>query len=145
MLWCHDFFCLFCFVFAFLGLRPWQMEVPSLGIKSELQLRAYTTAIATPDPSCIWDLNHNSTAMPDPKPTGQGQGFNPHTHGYSCDLFLLCHDGNLDVTIFNGINCFQFFLCCYAMKLRKTTERKTKFFEAENWEKIDRSNPGGLL
>ena len=32
------------------------MEVPRLGVKSELQLLAYTTATATPDPSHICDL-----------------------------------------------------------------------------------------
>ena len=33
------------------------MEVPWLGVESELQLPAYATAIATPDPSCIHDLH----------------------------------------------------------------------------------------
>ena len=32
------------------------MEVPGLGVGSELQLPAYTTATATPDLSCICDL-----------------------------------------------------------------------------------------
>uniref|UniRef100_A0A8D1MKD3 Uncharacterized protein n=1 Tax=Sus scrofa TaxID=9823 RepID=A0A8D1MKD3_PIG len=36
------------------------MEVPRLGIKSELPLLAYTTATATPDPSQICDLHHSS-------------------------------------------------------------------------------------
>ena len=36
------------------------MEVPRLGTESELQLAAYTTATATPDPSCICDLHHSS-------------------------------------------------------------------------------------
>ena len=36
------------------------MEVPRLGVKSELQLPAYTTATATQDPSCICDLHYNS-------------------------------------------------------------------------------------
>ena len=31
------------------------MEVPRLGVESELQLPAYTTATAAPDLSCIWD------------------------------------------------------------------------------------------
>ena len=31
------------------------MEVPRLGVDSELQLQAYTTAIATPDLSCVCD------------------------------------------------------------------------------------------
>ena len=36
------------------------MEVPTLGIKLELQLRAYTTATATWDLSHVCDLHHNS-------------------------------------------------------------------------------------
>ena len=43
-------------------------EVPRLGIKSEPQLLAYTTATATatPDPSCIYGLRPQIKAMPDP-------------------------------------------------------------------------------
>ena len=33
------------------------MEIPGLGVKSELPLPAYTTATATPDLSHIWDLH----------------------------------------------------------------------------------------
>ena len=36
------------------------MEVPRLGIESELQLLAYTTAIATRDPSHVCNLQHCS-------------------------------------------------------------------------------------
>ena len=36
------------------------MEVSSLGVKSELELLAYTIATATQDPSCICDLHHSS-------------------------------------------------------------------------------------
>ena len=36
------------------------MEVPRLGVKLELQLPAYATAIATQDPSHVCDLHHNS-------------------------------------------------------------------------------------
>ena len=39
-----------------LGLHQQHMEVPRLGVKSELQLPAYATAMATQDPSCIFDL-----------------------------------------------------------------------------------------
>ena len=35
-------------LFFFLGPRLWHMEVPRLGVKSELQLLAYTTSTATP-------------------------------------------------------------------------------------------------
>ena len=36
------------------------MEIPRLGVESELQLLAYTTTIATQDPSHVWDLHHGS-------------------------------------------------------------------------------------
>ena len=43
--------------FFFLGLHQQHMEVPGLEVKSELQLPAHTTAIATPRPSHICDLH----------------------------------------------------------------------------------------
>ena len=69
LFWCVDF--LLCphmvegvrelsFIFFFLGPHLQHMEVPGLGVESELQLSAYTTAMATPDPSCICDLLHSS-------------------------------------------------------------------------------------
>ena len=36
------------------------MEVPRLGVQLELQLPAYTTATATPDPSLSCKLHHSS-------------------------------------------------------------------------------------
>ena len=36
------------------------MEIPGLGVKSELQLPAYTTATARQDPSHVCDLRHSS-------------------------------------------------------------------------------------
>ena len=47
------------FFLLFLGPHPWHMEVPRLGVQSELQLPAYTTATATRGPSCIFDLHHS--------------------------------------------------------------------------------------
>ena len=34
------------FIYCFLGLHPWHIEAPSLGVELELQLPAYTTATA---------------------------------------------------------------------------------------------------
>ena len=48
------------FFFVFEWPLPWHMEVPRLGVESELQLPAYATATATPDPSHICDLHHSS-------------------------------------------------------------------------------------
>ena len=36
------------------------MEVPRLGVESELQLPAYTTATATRDPNLVFNLHHSS-------------------------------------------------------------------------------------
>ena len=59
-IWCkfigHSYFYLF---FWLLGLYSRHMEVPRLGVESELQLPAYATATATPDPSCVCDLHHS--------------------------------------------------------------------------------------
>ena len=58
------FFLFFCF-FVFLGLHPQHMEVPRLGVESELQLPTYATAMAMQDLSHICDLPQ-FMAMPDP-------------------------------------------------------------------------------
>ena len=50
----------------FLGPHSRHMEVPRLGVESELQLLAYTTATATRDLTHIWDLHHNSRPRPNP-------------------------------------------------------------------------------
>ena len=44
------------FSFFFLELHLVHMEVPGLGLESELQLLVYVTAIAMQDLSCICDL-----------------------------------------------------------------------------------------
>ena len=54
------FLFLFLFFFCFLGSHLWQMEVPRLGVKSELQLLGYTTATTMQDPSCVCNLHHIS-------------------------------------------------------------------------------------
>ena len=47
---------------CFLGLRPRHMEVPGLGVESELQLLANATATATKDLSHVCDLHtHHSS------------------------------------------------------------------------------------
>ena len=60
----NPLFPLFFFFPFFLGPHPWHMEVPRLGVESELQPLAYATATATPDSSCIGDLHHSSRQCP---------------------------------------------------------------------------------
>ena len=45
--------------FCFLGLHPQHMEVPRLGVESELQPLAYTIATAMQDLSRIFNLQHS--------------------------------------------------------------------------------------
>ena len=47
-------------LFVFLGLHPRHVEVPWLGVKSELYSLAYATATATPDPSWVCNLHYCS-------------------------------------------------------------------------------------
>ena len=44
----------------FLGPHPRHMEIPRLGVESELPLLVYATATATQDPSHICDLQQSS-------------------------------------------------------------------------------------
>ena len=39
-------------------IKNWRFGVPRLGVKSELQLPVYTTAIAMLDPSRVCNLHH---------------------------------------------------------------------------------------
>ena len=50
----------FFFFFLLLGPHPWHMEVPRLGVKSDLEPPAYTAATAMQDLSRICDLHHSS-------------------------------------------------------------------------------------
>ena len=73
---------LFCFFFGlsvFFRATPWHMEVPRLGVQSELQPPAYTRATAMPDPSHVCDLHPSSR---------QHRILNPQSKGrdWTCNL-----------------------------------------------------------
>ena len=65
-------FCFF-FFFGFLGPHPQHKESPSLGVESELQLLAYSTATAMPDPSHVCDLHHSSGQCRPPNPLSKAR------------------------------------------------------------------------
>ena len=97
------------FSFCFLGPLLQHMEVPRLGVTSELQLPAYTTTTAMQDPSCVCDLHHSSwQGIPE-----WGQGWNPHPHGYWSGLFPLNHIGNSYFYFLKLKNYFFFLFCCF--------------------------------
>ena len=78
------------FFFVFLGPHPRHMEVPRLGVESELQLPAYAIATATPDLSRTCKLHHSSWQRRILNPRGQGS--NLHPHGYWLGLLPLSHN-----------------------------------------------------
>ena len=57
---CSFFIYFYFYLFVSLGPHPWHMEVPRLGVESELLLLAYARATAMPDPSRVCDLHHSS-------------------------------------------------------------------------------------
>ena len=74
-------------LFYFLGPHPQHMEVPRLGVESELQLLAYTRAIATWDPSRICNLHHSARQcwIPDPLSEAKDQ-----TRMDTSRIYFLC-------------------------------------------------------
>jgi len=80
------------------------MEVPRLGVKSELQLPAYTTATATPDPSRIFDLRHSSWQCCIFNPLSEPRGGTCILMDTGGVLNLLGHNGNSKKFIFLNEN-----------------------------------------
>ena len=68
------------------------MEVPRLGVESELQLLSYTTATATPDPSHVCDLHRTSW---------QRRILNPlsEARDWTCNLMATTQDCYLKATV----------------------------------------------
>ena len=80
------------------------MEIPRLGVEQEPQLPAYSTAMETPDLSCVqpmpqlwqcWILN----------PTEQGQRLNLHPHGHY--VWLLTHRATMGTPYVCFLNGFS--------------------------------------
>ena len=57
-MWIFFFYSIF--FLCILGPCLWHLDVPRLGVKSKLQLLAWTTATATLDPSHVCNLHHSS-------------------------------------------------------------------------------------
>ena len=93
-MWFTDIFSCSLFFFFLLGQHPWYMEVPRLGVKSELQLLANATATATPDLSHVCDLHHSSQQRQILNPLFDSRESNLRPHGSQSDSFPLHHNGN---------------------------------------------------
>ena len=77
------------------------MEVPRLGVESELQLPAYTTATATGDPSHVYDLHHSSGHRRILNPLNKARDRTRNLIVPSWIRFQLCHEGDSSINIFN--------------------------------------------
>ena len=77
----------------FLGQHPRHMEVPRLGVKSELQLPAYTIATDAGSELHLWSTPQLPETL-DHWPPEQGQRSNMHPYDTSQIPFLLHHRGN---------------------------------------------------
>ena len=83
------------------------MEVPRLGVESELLLPAYTTATAIQDLSYICNLHHSSRQRWILNPLEQGQGSNLRPHGCLSDLLTTEPLQELQKTdVFDSLRCF---------------------------------------
>ena len=78
----QNIYCLFIYLFFcyFFGPLPQHMEVPRLGVESELQPPAYTRATAMRDPSRVCNLHHSSR---------QRRIVNPLSHSENSPICLL--------------------------------------------------------
>ena len=92
-------FVLFCFV-LFLAPYPRYMEGPRLRVESELQLRAYTAATATPDLCRVRGLQHSSQHRQTLSPLSEARDGTRVLMDSSRVLNLLSHNGNSSVITF---------------------------------------------
>ena len=90
------------YFFSFLGPYLQHMEVCRLGGESELQLLAYIRAIATQDPSCIFDLLCNLWQPWILNPLSKA-GIEPTSSWIPCWVLTpLSHNGNSNMYTLKG-------------------------------------------
>ena len=79
------------------------MEVPGLWVKSELQPPTYTTAMATPDPSWIFNLHHSLQQCQILNPVMEARDQTPNPMDTSSVLDPLSHNRNA-FKVFSKVN-----------------------------------------
>ena len=102
------FFFFFFLLFCFLGPHPWHMEAPTLGVKSVAASLHHSHSNVGSEPHLRTTPQLTTTL--DPRPTEQGQGSNPHPHGYWLDLFPLHHIGEILDLILKVKKSYWFFV-----------------------------------
>ena len=86
------------------------MEVPRLGVESELQMPACATTIATKDPIYICNLHHSTQQCQILNPLSEVRDLTHILMDTSQVCNLLSHSGNSNKDIFRYV--FQTFLPC---------------------------------
>ena len=79
------------------------MEIPRLRVKSELQLPAYTTAVAVQDPSHVRDLHHISQQRRILNPLSEARDQTRHLIVPSWIRFHCTTTGTPPSVYFNGV------------------------------------------
>ena len=96
----------------------WHMDVPRLGVESEMQMLAYPTVTAMWDPSCICDLYHGSGQQWILNPPSEARDRTCILMGISQILNPLSHNGNsLNLPILTGSSKDAKMLCLTAHPL----------------------------
>ena len=90
-------FFFFFFFLVYLGPHLQHMEVPKLGVESELQLPAFNTATGMSDLSHVCDLHHSSRQYQIPNPLSEVRNQTYILMDTSQNCFLLSHDGSSQV------------------------------------------------
>ena len=65
MFFLYSYILILFYFITFLGPKVWQIEISRLGVELELQLPAYVTDTAMPDPSRVCDPPPQLMATPD--------------------------------------------------------------------------------
>ena len=101
---CHmqHFDCISRFGF-FSGPHPQHMEVPRLGVESELQLPAYATATAIPVPSYVCNLHHRSWQYRIPNPLSKARD---QTHNLMVPRWIHFYCAKVENPCFFVLFCF---------------------------------------
>ena len=78
------------------------MKIPSLGVELEPPLSACATAHSNSGSKPQLQPTPQLASTPDPLPTEQGHGSNPHLHGDCQVLNPLSHNGNSPSVMFKS-------------------------------------------
>ena len=107
------------FFFFFLGPHLWHMEVSRLGVKSELQMPAYTTATKMLDLSHVCNLQHSSQQFQILKPLSEAK-YQTHILMDTSQVHNpLRHSGNSDpIFFFKSLTLFCFLYYLFLMGRR---------------------------